>query len=63
MTKLLAAYRAFPCLNNAERLVAYARKHSFVLCFLDAAGIATLAEAERMLNGFEEYINSEAAGI
>jgi hypothetical protein len=50
MTKLLTAYRAAPTPANAKKLVAYVRKHSFTLCFMDAAGIATLAEAERTVD-------------
>ena len=45
MTKLLATYRTAPTLKNAQKAVAYARKHSFVLCFMNAADISTLADA------------------
>jgi len=46
MTKLLNAYRASPTLANAKKVVAYGRKHSFVLCFMNADDIATLAKAD-----------------
>ena len=51
MTKILNAYRANPTLQNARKAVAYARKHSFVLCFMNAADIASLAEAENQVRG------------
>jgi len=50
MQKLLAAYRAAPTLANAKKLVAYVRKHSFVLCFMDGAAVCDLAAAERQID-------------
>jgi hypothetical protein len=46
MIKLLNEYRATPTLKNARKVVAYGRKHPFVLCFMNAADISTLADAE-----------------
>ena len=51
MTKILAAYRANPTLANARKAVAYGRKHPFVLCFMDAQDISTLADAENHARG------------
>jgi len=45
MAKLLNAYRASPTLNNARKIRAYERKHSFSVCLLSPADQDLVANA------------------
>jgi hypothetical protein len=45
MSKLLAAYLANPSAKNAQKLVAYDRKHPMAACMLNPLETALLAQA------------------
>lgn len=49
MLKLIETFRANPTIANARKIQAHGRKHPFSLCILSDDDIATIKQAERLL--------------
>ena len=45
MSKLLASYRSAPTFKNAQKIRAYARKHSLATCLLNREDADMVADA------------------
>ena len=60
---LIDLFTAEPSLINAEKIVAKVTHHPMSPCLVLADGLAQIENAKKVVASFEEYINSEAAGV